>query len=267
LGKFSKSINLPAKACLTIDGQKQGFKGDGKLPRLGVNIDHIATLRQARKTVEPDPVQAAKICERAGADSIVAHLREDRRHIQDEDMRLIKKNIGVKFNMEMAATSKIVEIACFLKPYQSTLVPAQRQEITTEGGLDVINNKSLLKDCISFLKKNEISVSLFIEPVSEQIYASKEIGADAVELHTGKYANTKGEEQKKELGELIKSAHLAHTLSLKVHAGHGLNYGNVRPIASLPFVEELNIGHSIISRAVFVGLENAVKEMLNLIRS
>lgn len=235
--------------------------------KLGVNIDHVATLRQARKTIEPSPVEAAKICERAGADSIVAHLREDRRHIQDEDMQLIKKNISIKFNMEMAATSEIVEIACFLKPYQSTLVPEKRQEVTTEGGLDVINNKFLLKDSISSLKKNGIFVSFFIEPLSEQIKASKEIGADAVEIHTGKYANAKGNEQKEELKKIIESANLAHVLNLKVYAGHGLNYENVKPIVSIPFIEELNIGHSIISRAIFVGLENAVKEMLNLIRS
>ncbi|MFH1547935.1 MAG: pyridoxine 5'-phosphate synthase [Candidatus Omnitrophota bacterium] len=235
--------------------------------KLGVNIDHVATLRQARKTVEPSPVQAAKICERAGADSIVAHLREDRRHIQDEDMRLIKENIGIRFNMEMAATLEIVEIACLLKPEQSTLVPEKRQEITTEGGLDVTGNRGVLKDYIFSLKKNGILVSLFIEPISEQIKASKEVGADAVELHTGKYANTKGEDQSKELKKIIESAHFAHTLNLKVYAGHGLNYENVKAIASISFIEELNIGHSIISRAVFVGLENAVKEMLNLLRS
>ncbi len=235
--------------------------------KLGVNIDHVATLRQARKTVEPSPVEAAKICERAGADSIVAHLREDRRHIQDEDMRLIKENVGIKFNMEMAATSEIVKIACALRPYQSTLVPEKRQEVTTEGGLDVISDKSLLEKSVSSLKKSGISVSLFIEPLFEQIKMSKEIGADAIEIHTGKYANTKGEEQKEELEKIIESANLAHVLGLKVYAGHGLNYKNVKPVISIPFIEELNIGHSIISRAVFVGLENAVKEMLRLIRS
>ncbi len=160
-----------------------------------------------------------------------------------------------------------MQIACSVRPDQATLVPEKRQEVTTEGGLNVINNKSLLKDCISSLKKNNISVSLFIEPVSEEIHASKEVGTDAVEFHTGRYANTKGEEQKKELERLIEAARLAHTLGLKVYAGHGLTYENVKPVASIPFVEELNIGHSIISRAVFVGLERAVKEMLNLIRS
>jgi len=237
------------------------------LVKLGVNIDHVATLRQARKTTEPSPLEAAKICERAGVDSVVAHLREDRRHIQDEDMQSIKKNIGIKFNMEMAATSEIIEIACFLKPYQSTLVPEKRQEITTEGGLDVIGNKSLLVKGISSLKTSGICVSLFIEPLSEQIKASKEIGADAVEIHTGRYANKKGEEQKEELEKIIGAANLAHVLGLKVYAGHGLNYENVKSIVSVPFIEELNIGHSIISRAVFVGLENSVKEMLGLIRS
>ncbi len=235
------------------------------MPKLGVNIDHVATLREVRKTVEPDPVQAAKICQTAGADSIVAHLREDRRHIQDEDIRLIKKSVNIKFNMEMAAIPEITQIACSVKPHQATLVPEKRKEITTEGGLNVINNKSLLKDCIVSLSKNRISVSLFIEPIAEEIHASKEVGANAVEFHTGRYANTKGEKQKEELKKLIDAAILAHNLGLKVHAGHGLTYENVKPVALIPFVEELNIGHSIISRAVFVGLENAVKEMLNLI--
>ena len=235
--------------------------------RLGVNIDHVATLRQARMTMEPSPVDAAKICECAGADSIVAHLREDRRHIQDEDMRLIKRSIGIKFNMEMAATSEIVNIACSLKPYQSTLVPEKRREVTTEGGLDVIANKSSLEKSILSLKKSGISVSLFVEPLSKQIKIGKEIGADAIEIHTGKYANTKGKEQTTEFEKIIEAAKFAHALGLKVYAGHGLNYKNVKPFVSIPFIKELNIGHSIISRAVFIGLENAVKEMLNLIRS
>ena len=236
------------------------------MPKLGVNVDHIATLRQARKTIEPDPVTAATICEEAGADSIVAHLREDKRHIQDKDIKLIREKIGVKFNLEMAAVPEIIKFACSVKPDQSTLVPEKRQEITTEGGLAVSNNKSLLKDCTASLKANNISVSLFIEPMPEEINASKEVGADAVEFHTGRYANAKGEEQKIELEKLIQAAHLAHKLNLHVHAGHGLNYENVRPIALLPFVEELNIGHSIISRAVFTGLEQAVNEMLELIK-
>jgi pyridoxine 5-phosphate synthase len=233
---------------------------------LGVNIDHVATLREARKITEPNPVQAAKICENAGADSIVAHLREDRRHIQDDDVRLIKENISIKFNLEMAAVPEIIQIACFVKPNQATLVPEKRQEITTEGGLDILSRKSI-KDDIRLLRKAGIEVSLFIEPVLEQVKASKEVGADAIELHTGKYANTKGETQKEELPKLIDAANLGHKLGLKVHAGHGLNYKNVEPIANMPFVEELNIGHSIISRAVFVGLEQAVKEMLQLIKN
>ncbi len=235
--------------------------------RLGVNIDHIATLRQARMTTEPSPVDAAQICERAGADSIVAHLREDRRHIQDMDMRLIKKNISINLNMEMAATPEIIDIACSLKPYQSTLVPEKRQEVTTEGGLDIISNKSLLRKSVLSLKKSGILVSLFVEPSYEQIKASKEVGADAVEIHTGKYANTQGEEQVLELGKIIEAANSAHVLGLKVYAGHGLNYENVKSVVSVPFIEELNIGHSIISRAIFVGLENAVIEMLRFLRS
>lgn len=236
------------------------------MPKLGVNIDHVATLREARKIKEPDPFLAAQICESAGVDSIVAHLREDRRHIQDEDIRLIKDKISVKFNMEMAAVKEIVDIACSLKPDQSTLVPEKRKEITTEGGLEVLNAQPFLKDCVCLLKNSGIEVSLFIEPISEQVNASKKIGADAVELHTGKYANSQGQQQKKELSKLITAAELGHKLGLKVHAGHGLNYNNVGAVASIPFIEELNIGHSIISRAVFVGLYAAVKEMLRLIK-
>jgi pyridoxine 5-phosphate synthase len=237
-----------------------------KLPKLGVNIDHVATLREARKIREPDPFLAAQICESAGVDSIVAHLREDRRHIQDGDIKLIKEKINIKFNMEMAAVKEIVDIACAIKPNQSTLVPEKRQEITTEGGLEVLNAQPFLKDCICLLKNSAIEVSLFIEPTPKQVNASKEIGADAIELHTGKYANSKGQEQKKELEKLVEAAELGHNLGLKVYAGHGLNYSNVGSVASIPFIEELNIGHSIISRAVFVGLETAVKEMLKLVK-
>lgn len=230
-------------------------------------MDHVATLREARKTTEPDPVKAAQICELAGADGIVAHLREDRRHMQDRDIQLIKETIHIKFNMEMAVTSEMLQIARTLRPDQSTLVPEKREEITTEGGLNVIEKSSILKNYISSLKESGIKVSLFIDPVSEQVQASREIGADAVELHTGEYANTKGERQKEELHRLIEVAEFAHALGLKVHAGHGLTYENVKPVAIIPFVEELNIGYSIVSKAVFVGLKNAVQEMLQLIRS
>lgn len=234
---------------------------------MGVNIDHVATLREARKATEPDPVQAAKACEKAGADGIVAHLREDRRHIQEKDIRLIKKIIQIKFNLEIASTVRMLQIASSIKPDQLTLVPERRLEITTEGGLDVLRKKSFLKNQISFLKEAGIKISLFIDPIIEQVRISKEVGADAIELHTGRFANTGGEEQKRELNKLIEATRVAHGLGLEVHAGHGLTYENVGPITRIPFVEELNIGHSIVSKAVFVGLEMAVKEMLTLMRT
>jgi len=233
--------------------------------KLGINIDHIATLRQARRGKEPDPVEGALICERAGADSIVCHLREDRRHIQDKDLFLLKKTIKIPLNLEMAANEEIIKIALKVQPYQVTLVPEKREELTTEGGLDVRGNFQHLKGTITRFKKNGILVSLFVDPEISQIKASQEVGSQFVELHTGSYANEKGEGMKKELKKIKEMTELAISLGLRVNAGHGLNYKNVIPITQVPGIEELNIGYSIIGRAVFVGLEKAVKEMLKLI--
>ncbi|MCD6521440.1 pyridoxine 5'-phosphate synthase [Candidatus Calescamantes bacterium] len=236
------------------------------MPKLGVNIDHVATLREARKVSYPDPVQAAVICEQAGAHGIVAHLREDRRHVKERDIFLLKEIINIKFNLEMAPTQEIREIALKLKPDQVTLVPERRQELTTEGGLDVVSLKDFLKEYIKPFKDAGIIVSLFIDPETSQIEAAKETGAQSIEIHTGEYANLKGLEREKELEKIIEMSEFAHKLGFHVHAGHGLNYWNVKPIAKIPVIEELNIGHSIISRAVYVGLERAVREMLQLIR-
>jgi pyridoxine 5-phosphate synthase len=221
---------------------------------LGVNIDHIANVRQARKTVEPDPVQFAFLAELGGADSITVHLREDRRHIQDRDVFLLKETIKTQLNLEMAATEEMLEIAKKLLPDYITLVPEKREEVTTEGGLDVKSNMKYLKNFVENLKDSSIKVSAFIDPVSEQINYSREIGFDFIELHTGKYAELSGQEQ-----------HQANDLGLVVNAGHGLNYNNVKKIASINNINELNIGHSIVARALAVGLEKSVREMKSLI--
>ena len=232
---------------------------------LGVNIDHIANVRQARKTVEPDPVQFAFLAEIGGADSITVHLREDRRHIQDRDIFLLKDTIKTKLNLEMAATEEMLKIAKKLLPDFVTLVPEKREEITTEGGLDVKNNQKYLKDFVTSLKSSNIEVSAFIDPVNDQITSSGEIGFDFIELHTGKYADLKGKEQYIELQKIIESTYYAIDLGLVVNAGHGLNYQNVEKIASINNMNELNIGHSIVARALAVGLEKAVREMKALI--
>ena len=232
---------------------------------LGVNIDHIANVRQARKTIEPDPVQFAFLAELGGADSITVHLREDRRHIQDRDVFLLKDTIKTKLNLEMAATEEMLKISKNLLPDYVTLVPEKREEITTEGGLDVKNNKKYLKDYVHSLKSSNIEVSAFIDPVNEQINSSGEIGFDFIELHTGKYADSRGQEQYVELQKIIESTYHAIDLGLIVNAGHGLNYQNVEKIASINNISELNIGHSIVARALAVGLEKAVREMKTLI--
>ena len=234
---------------------------------LGVNIDHIANVRQARKTIEPDPVQFAFLAELGGADSITVHLREDRRHIQDKDVFLLKETIKTKLNLEMAATEEMLEISKKLLPDYVTLVPEKRKEVTTEGGLDVKNNIQYLKNFVASLKDSNIKVSAFIDPLSEQITYSKEIGFDFIELHTGKYAELKGYERYDELQKIIESTHEACDLGLVVNAGHGLNYNNVKEIASINNMNELNIGHSIVARALAVGLENSVREMKSLIKS
>ena len=234
---------------------------------LGVNIDHIANVRQARRTVEPDPVQFAFLAELGGADSITVHLREDRRHIQDRDVFLLKETIKTQLNLEMAATEEMLEIAKKLLPNYVTLVPEKREEVTTEGGLDVKSNMKYLKNFVKNLKDSNIQVSAFIDPVGEQINYSREIGFDFIELHTGKYAELSGIEQYKELERIVESTHLANELGLVVNAGHGLNYNNVKKIASINNMNELNIGHSIVARALAIGLEKSVREMKSLITS
>lgn len=233
---------------------------------LGVNIDHVATIRQARMGVEPDPITAAAICEMAGADAITVHLREDRRHIQDRDVRILKETIKTRLNLEMAATEEMQKIALETMPYSCTLVPEKREELTTEGGLDVAGNFERLQEFIKPLKEAGIIISLFIDPEKEQIEKSGQTGAKCVEFHTGQYAhafNTPQEET--ELNKIKEGTILASKCGLRVNAGHGLNYDNVKAIANIENMEELNIGHSIISRAVMVGLDSAVKDMKNLI--
>ena len=232
---------------------------------LGVNIDHIANVRQARKTVEPDPVQYAFLAELGGADSITVHLREDRRHIQDRDVFLLRDTIKTKLNLEMAATEEMLKISKKLVPDYVTLVPEKREEVTTEGGLDVHNNKEYLKNYVRNLKDSNIEVSAFVDPLNEQIKSSKEIGFNFVELHTGKYADLKGKDQYVELQKIIESSYYAADIGLVVNAGHGLNYQNVKKIASINNINELNIGHSIVARALAVGLEKAVSEMKSII--
>ncbi|PMP76740.1 MAG: pyridoxine 5'-phosphate synthase [Sulfurihydrogenibium sp.] len=236
--------------------------------RLGVNIDHIATLREARKTFEPDPVKGALIAIQAGADQITLHLREDRRHIQDEDLFRLKcelKDTNVPINLEMAPTLEMKNIALEALPNTVTLVPEKRQEITTEGGLDVVSLKDYLKDYIKELKEAGIKVSLFIDPDLEQVDASLEVGADAIEIHTGEYANSYGKNTEKEIQRIRETAIYAKEKGLKVYAGHGLNYENVVNIAKIKEIEELNIGHSIIANAIFLGLYEAVRKMKEII--
>jgi pyridoxine 5-phosphate synthase len=229
--------------------------------RLGVNIDHVATVRQARRTYEPDPVTAAALATLAGADGITVHLREDRRHIQDRDVVLLRQTVHTRLNLEMCTSDELVAFALSVKPDEATLVPEKRQELTTEGGLDVIGQASEVRAATQKLKAAGIQVALFINAGLEQVDMVKDVGADAIEFHTGTYADAKGKHQADELAKLRAAAHHAFGLGLHVHMGHGLNYHNVGPVVRIPGVEELNIGHSIISRAVLVGLERAVKDM------
>jgi pyridoxine 5-phosphate synthase len=235
--------------------------------RLGLNIDHIATLRQARKGFEPSVLSAALEGIKGGAKSITVHLREDRRHIQDEDVLLLKKLLPVSLNLEMSVARNVFGVALRVRPAKACLVPEKRQELTTEGGLDVVASKRRIAAVVGDLKQRGVEVSLFVNPNLEQIQAACEIDSDAVELHTGEYACSHGERRARELKRLRKAASFAHMLGLQVNAGHGLNYDNVKPVARLPHVEELNIGHSIISRAVFVGIRQAVKEMVGLLEN
>jgi pyridoxine 5-phosphate synthase len=236
------------------------------MPELGVNVDHVATVRQARRTIEPDPVWAAVLAELAGADAITVHLREDRRHIQDRDLRVLKETIRVKMNLEMAAEEEITRVALDVNPHQVTLVPERREEVTTEGGLDVVRHHERVKRATDQLASAGIGISLFIDPDRRQIEASRALGVDAVELHTGKYADAAtAEEQERELQSLVTAGALAIELGLDLHMGHGLTYRNVSRIAAIPGVTELHIGHSIVARAIMVGFERAVREMKALI--
>ncbi|MDD2703237.1 MAG: pyridoxine 5'-phosphate synthase [Candidatus Omnitrophica bacterium] len=234
--------------------------------RLGVNVDHVATLRQARLGKEPDPVFAALVCEQAGADSIVAHLREDRRHIQDKDVHRLKVSIKTKFNLEMSVSDDIVKIACRVKPHQATLVPEKRRELTTEGGLDVAGNLDRIKRVVGILRRYDIGVSLFIDPETKQIDAAHKAGVDRIELHTGKYAGARSKKQQAVfLQDIRESAYFGREQGMRVFAGHGLDYINVAGIARIAEIEELNIGYSIVCRAITAGLETAVREMKELI--
>ncbi|MFM8953038.1 MAG: pyridoxine 5'-phosphate synthase [Planctomycetaceae bacterium] len=232
---------------------------------LGVNIDHVATIRQARRTVEPDPVWAAALAELGGADAITVHLREDRRHIQDRDLEVLRRTVQVKLNLECAIAPAMVEIACRVKPDQVTLVPEKREEITTEGGLDVVTHKAATAEAIKRLQATGIVVSLFIDPCPRQIDATVELGSQAAELHTGEYANATGELQHAKLVELSRAAAMIRQAKLDLNAGHGLTYRNVVPVARLEGMGELNIGHSIVARAVLVGFSQAVREMKQII--
>jgi pyridoxine 5-phosphate synthase len=232
---------------------------------LGVNVDHVATVREARKTFEPDPVMAATLAILGGADGITAHLREDRRHVNDRDLRLLREVVRTELNMEMAATGEMVRIALDLRPDLITIVPEKRKELTTEGGLNMIEQKDHLKDTINRIHEAEIPVSLFINPEKTDIELSAEIGADMVEIHTGLYADAAVSDRERELNKVVEAVKYADKIGLKPNAGHGLTYFNVKRVAAIPEIRGLYIGHSIISRAVLVGIERAVREMKDLI--
>ena len=233
--------------------------------RLGVNVDHVATVRHARRVEVPDPLEAALLAEKAGADGITVHLREDRRHIQEHDVERMRQRLTTKLNLEMAVTPAMIALAERLRPNDACFVPEKREELTTEGGLDVLANKQKIVEAVKRLQDRGIHVSLFIDPRESQIETSKAVGAHAVEIHTGTYCNAVGAEQEKERDAVAVAASLAHGLGLEVHGGHGLNYENVSPIVTIPEIVELNIGHSIIARAVIVGIEQAVCEMKQLL--
>ena len=236
------------------------------MPRLGVNIDHVATLRQARGGTDPDPLAAAVLVELAGADGIVVHLREDRRHIQDRDLRLLRELIRTKLDLEMAADETMAKIALAIKPDMVTLVPEQRQELTTEGGLDVAGHKDRIQQIVTLLHEANIPVSLFIEPDLSQVKAAHRVSADFIELHTGRYANAKrSKEADAEVEAITQAAKLSYKLGMGVNAGHGLDYRNITRLTHIPEIVEYNIGHSIIARAVLVGLDQAVREMKALL--
>jgi pyridoxine 5-phosphate synthase len=233
--------------------------------RLGVNVDHVATVRQARRAEVPDPVEAALVAENAGADGITVHLREDRRHIQERDVELLRERATTKINLEMAVTPAMVMFAEKLRPNDACFVPEKREELTTEGGLDVVAHRTKVKEAVIRLQDRGIHVSLFIDPEGAQIEAAREVGAYAIEIHTGSYCNVTGLEREKERQAITKAATFARNLGLEVHAGHGLDYDNVTPVAQIREIVELNIGHSIIARAIIAGIEQAVREMKELL--
>jgi pyridoxine 5-phosphate synthase len=233
---------------------------------LGVNIDHVATVREARKTNEPDPVWAATLAELGGADAITVHLREDRRHIQERDLRVLVESVAVPINLELACAEDVLRIACETQPFQATLVPERREEVTTEGGLDVVGGRSRVADAVRRLKDAGIRVSLFLDPDPKQLAAGVELGADAIELHTGAYAHASAKHNAdSELETLIAAGRQVRAAGVLLHAGHGLTYRNVKPVAAIGEMRELNIGHSIIARAIMVGLEQAVRDMKRLV--
>jgi pyridoxine 5-phosphate synthase len=235
--------------------------------RLCINIDHFATLREARGGLEPDPVTAAQLCELYGADGIVCHLREDRRHINDRDLRLLRDTVKTKLDLEMAITDEILQIAIDTLPDLATLVPEKRKELTTESGLDVLREAEKVAQAVRVLHENDIEVSLFVDPIDEQIEAAAEAGADIIEIHTGEFANSRSEEEMREqLARIRTAAAYARTLGLGVNAGHGIHYGNVRYITAIPEIEEVSIGHALVARAMFVGLDRAVTDMVRLVR-
>jgi pyridoxine 5-phosphate synthase len=235
------------------------------LIRLGVNVDHVATVRQARRVDVPDPVEAALLAEAAGADGITVHLREDRRHIQERDVRILRQRLHTKLNLEMAVTPAMLAFAEDVRPDDACFVPEKREELTTEGGLDVVSHRQKIREGTQRLQSLAVRVSLFVDPETAQIEASRDAGAHAVEIHTGAYCNALSVEREKQLQAILEASKLAQSLGLEVHGGHGLNYDNVLVIAQIPEMAELNIGHSIIARAIIVGIEQAVREMKNLL--
>ncbi len=243
------------------------MEAKGVSVELGVNIDHVATLREARKGVEPDVIAAAKVCELTGAHQITVHLRQDRRHIQDRDVELLAQVLNVRLNLEMAAVDEIIGIATGIQPHTVCLVPENRQEVTTEGGLDVASQRERLTEVVSRFHEAGVKVSMFIDPEQEQVEASAATGADYVELHTGAYANADEASTKDELNRLVQAAAHAIDSGLIFNAGHGLTIRNLRPVAAISGLNEVNIGHSIVSRAVFIGLEAAVREILDILHS
>jgi pyridoxine 5-phosphate synthase len=236
------------------------------MSRLGVNVDHVASVRQVRRVEVPDPVEAALLAERAGALGITVHLREDRRHIQEDDVRRLRERVKTKLNLEMAVTPAMLAFAQDARPHDACFVPENRAELTTEGGLDVVAHSARVNEAVKRLQDGGIQVSLFVDPDRAQIEAAKQTGAHAVEIHTGVYCSATGADRERQLAAVAAAATLAQSLGLEVHAGHGLDYGNVTPIARMPEIVELNIGHSIVARAVIVGIERAVREMVELLR-